>query len=531
MVDVRLVGFDVSKDSLDEIISIGKGVLEREGEMWLPRERERAYRQAIKEMLEMVGSLTPEVLSAGFARISRDPRPVPEILKDARNNVAAARKSNTAIIHGMGHKSIAEHAPVSFAIMGLSRHAVEAVEQARLASFTERSQRYTTTDGNYVVPEEIRGTEFEADFHRVAALQNSFYQKVFPQLVEWHRQRDYSELFKALGCSDNPEKQATVIENLGKEDARYVLPLATKVQLGMTTNGRLLETMITRLRSSRIAEQREIGEKLNELVDGIAPSVIKYTEPTDYFTKTRPGLEEYVRALCKQHGFTPDFSDRNKPLTEFQQFSDNNVPVLAGLLFAHSNMGLQQCQSLIDILLCSDPKALEKLDTLAKRHRTVHDPLLREYELRYPVQLVLSSSAFAQLKRHRMCTLIAQAYDPRLGTTVPQSIVATRNGMGFLNVMSESEALYWILKADPRTTHIADYILTNAHRRRVLLDANLREQSVISTERENLAAQWDIRLIAKLLHAYTTGKFPILSRGMCGKHEYEAMHRHLLQEE
>ena len=42
--------------------------------------------------------LTPEVLSAAYARISRDPRLITEIRKDARNEVERSRKSNSTII-------------------------------------------------------------------------------------------------------------------------------------------------------------------------------------------------------------------------------------------------------------------------------------------------------------------------------------------------------------------------------------------------------------------------------------------------
>ncbi|MCK5492896.1 MAG: thymidylate synthase (FAD), partial [Candidatus Omnitrophica bacterium] len=49
--------------------------------------------------------LTPEVISASYARISRDPRPINEIRKDAREEVEKTRKSNSTIIFKMGHHS------------------------------------------------------------------------------------------------------------------------------------------------------------------------------------------------------------------------------------------------------------------------------------------------------------------------------------------------------------------------------------------------------------------------------------------
>ena len=46
--------------------------------------------------------LTPEVISAAYARISRDPRPINEIRQSAREEVENSRKSNSTIIFKMG---------------------------------------------------------------------------------------------------------------------------------------------------------------------------------------------------------------------------------------------------------------------------------------------------------------------------------------------------------------------------------------------------------------------------------------------
>ena len=47
--------------------------------------------------------VTPETLSASYARISRDPRPANELRAIARAEVERARRSNQNIIFKMGH--------------------------------------------------------------------------------------------------------------------------------------------------------------------------------------------------------------------------------------------------------------------------------------------------------------------------------------------------------------------------------------------------------------------------------------------
>ncbi|GAF76552.1 unnamed protein product, partial [marine sediment metagenome] len=97
--------------------------------------------------------ITPETLSASYARISRDTRPVDELRAEARAEVERARRSNRNIIFKMGHHSVAEHAVFNFDIIGASRLALEEIEKFRLCSYTEKSQRYIALKEDFVVPE------------------------------------------------------------------------------------------------------------------------------------------------------------------------------------------------------------------------------------------------------------------------------------------------------------------------------------------------------------------------------------------
>ena len=62
-------------------------------------------------------NVTPETLSASYARISRDPRDIDQLRDEACREVDRARKSNESIIFGMGHASVAEHAVFNFDII------------------------------------------------------------------------------------------------------------------------------------------------------------------------------------------------------------------------------------------------------------------------------------------------------------------------------------------------------------------------------------------------------------------------------
>ena len=98
---------------------------------------------------------TPETISAAYARISRSSKGVDLLRVESLSEISKARNSNTNIIFGMGHSSIAEHAVFNLDIIGISRYLTEIVQRSRIASFTEKSQRYVTFGKNYVVPAEL----------------------------------------------------------------------------------------------------------------------------------------------------------------------------------------------------------------------------------------------------------------------------------------------------------------------------------------------------------------------------------------
>lgn len=499
--DIRLAGFNIDRDGLDEI----KTLLEQDA---LSEEDK-------KTALDILKNLTPETISAAYARISRDPRPLYELRKDGRSDVEGARKSNKAIIFTMGHKSVAEHAVFNFDIMGISRRAVEEIEEKRLQAYTEKSQRYITLDGDFVLPKEIAGTKFESEFLKLIEMQNNFYDKKLAILGDWHKGRDYSEMFKSLSIKDDDEKRKLgTLEGLGKEDARYALAQATQAQLGMTTSARNLEVLITKLRSSPITEFREIGEALFREVDGVAPSVIRYVEPKDYYGKTRQELRETVRSM-----FVSTRTEIPEEVVRLYSKLERDDSIIAGLIFASSFLSFEDAMFLTQNRMSKGQK-LFLLQT-ADRYQESYDPKLREYELGDRVaQFTVSSSAFAQLKRHRMDTLIPQPYFPALGWTTPISIKSTGLEGEFDEVQKASNHLYKELIVEGLPYQAAEYVLTNATKRRVLFDSNNRQVHAFCMERENLPAQWDIRYIANLYHELIQKESPLTLSALTGKDKF-----------
>ncbi len=458
---------------------------------------------------------TPETIAAAYARISRSDKPVAELRQEARRELQRARQSNQTIVFEMGHHSIAEHAVFNFDVAEVSRLAVEAIEHHRLAAFTERSQRYVRLENEFIVPPEVQGSEFLVDYLNIIRLQNETYQRLFERLKE-HFAATRPEL------KEEPGK----LENLAKEDARYITSLATKTQLGMTVNARTLELMLRRMAASELSEVRALGEELFHQAEGVAPSLLLFTGPTDYERNTYPRLREFAqnfmtRPFPRRPRNLIAMSASDVVLVDYTQNADNKL--LAALMHSASRASYAECLSRSEKQTLARKKEIFKL---ACADLQAYDAVLREFEHLYlTFELVISAAAFAQLKRHRMTTITAQPYDPDLGWTIPVSIAELKEHKSFKEVLAQTEEVYdKIFSVSPAA---AQYVLTNSHQRRVLVTLNAREMYHISRLRQDPSAQWDIRDVVSRMVEQARNVMPLALLLAAGKADYPKVYQEL----
>ncbi|MFH1238994.1 MAG: FAD-dependent thymidylate synthase, partial [bacterium] len=429
-------------------------------------------------------AITPETISAAYARISRSPKPVNELRKIARQEVEKSRRSNKNIIFNMGHHSVAEHAVFNFDIMGVSRLVMEEIEKFRLCSFTEKSQRYITLEGDHVIPAEIEDSPFKQIYVNLIKKQNELYRALYQKLKEHIFQKN-PEL------AGDPKKH-DLLDGWAKEDARYITCLATEGQVGQTINARNLELLFRRFASHELSEVRELGQMMFKLVEKVAPSIILFTEANDFDKKTYPALrkltEDMLKGAKKNSGVGKGSKEEAKLIN--YTFDADNVTV-ATLMNSSSKLSFDECLKFTRKMNAEEKRELIKTSA---RHMELYDTALREYEyVNLTFELSISASCFAQLKRHRMASIICQEYDPDLGVTIPPSIGEIGMADDFKRVISETEEVYG--KINKKLPLVAKYILTNAHRKRVLLRVSARELYHISRLREDTSAQWDIRQV------------------------------------
>jgi len=72
---------------------------------------------------------------------------------------------------------------------------------------------------------------------------------------------------------------------------------------------------------------------------------------------------------------------------------------------------------------------------------------------------------------------------------------------------------------------VADYILTNSHRRRALLKVSARELYHISRLRGDATAQWDIRELSAKMSALAKKAMPLACLLLGGKDKYPNIYK------
>ena len=276
--------------------------------------------------------------------------------------------------------------------------------------------------------------------------------------------------------------------------------------------------MLRRFASHPLAEVKELGRAIYDQVAGVAPSIVIFHEANEKDLRTYPELKELAGSI------TADVLSQQGKINEVdlvEYTADGDDVIAASLLHTSTGIAYQKCKSLVKEL-----GKEQKMDIFktAWRNMQFYDSMLREFEYaNLTFNVSLSSACFGQLKRHRMSTITAQSYDPDLGVTVPESIKESGMEKYFMEIVDETNRVYdEINKKEPLA---APYILTNAHRKRVLIRLNARELYHISRLREDAHAQWDIQNISRLMSEQAKKVMPLTFALIGGKDRYNDIYQ------
>ncbi len=476
--------------------------------------------------------LPEEVIAVLFAYYSRSPdslrrnlirlidqgdldlSPSPSLTPDSGALAHArdkARQFHEKWVVGYGHASVAEHAVAHIAVEDVSILASKALEDLRLASFTEKSTRYVVFDRNkWVRPPEIMATSAGEVLEEACNHLMDVYQASMPVALRWLESRHPHE----------GKKSRTVYENALKAQAcdvlRYLLPAATATNVGMTINGRSLEAGISKLLSHPLAEVRGLGEALKEESRHIIPTLVKYAAPSEYQIGTLEALREGIPSLLASLGdeVQPQHGDLGRDAGSGNQVHlvrydpDAEERLLSAILYRFSDLPYATAARVV-VGLSREEKNRVLDEYLSRRGR--HDAPLREMEhTTYTFDVLLDYGAFRDVQRHRIATQTGQELGCELGFTMPPEVAEMGLEDRFQRSMQRAWDAWGTLRADFPAE--AAYVVPLAFRKRVLITWNLRSLAHFIALRSSRQGHISYRRVAQACFREVERVHPLLAR-------------------
>lgn len=206
----------------------------------------------------------------------------------------------------VGHESVMEHVSFTFGIEGISRACSHQLVRHRIASYSQKSQRYVNeNDFEFVTPPAINDSpEAKAEFLRMIGEITSSYSKIADILTASHTERFISEGMDEKSASSKARK-------LANEDARFILPNACETKIVVTMNVRSLFNFFRHRCCNRAQwEIRDVANEMLKLCLQTAPHIFKHAGPSCVVTGKCPEgkmtcgkmneVKEYFAAFTKE---------------------------------------------------------------------------------------------------------------------------------------------------------------------------------------------------------------------------------------
>ncbi|HEU4752901.1 MAG TPA: FAD-dependent thymidylate synthase, partial [Armatimonadota bacterium] len=314
-----------------------------------------------------------------------------------------AREFHEKWVVGYGHASVAEHAVAHLAIENVSIVASKVIEDARLASYTEKSTRYVPFPREYYRAPELPENA-AALYHAAVERLFDVYEELLPRVTEAvAATADRSQFKTERGFLNSCQAQAC-------DALRYLLPAGTHTNIGLTANARTLEHLISKMLSHPLAEVRETGERIKEESQKVLPTLIKYARRKDYFVETAPAMQALADELLPGRPAEPGA----EAVRLVASPSEPEARLAAAILYEFTDQPYEQVWERVRALSPAERQRviaeyLERRRTYGQPPHTYTDPPLRSLEhLYFTFDILVDYGAFRDIQRHRMATQTTQ---------------------------------------------------------------------------------------------------------------------------
>jgi thymidylate synthase ThyX len=327
--------------------------------------------------------------------------------------------------------------------------------------------------------------------------------------------------------------------------SRYLLPLATNTSLGQIVNARTLETQVARLLADTHKEVRRLGELLKnaalspaynvnqesyrDLVDQIravspelgeraerellrevrvAPTLVKYADPSAYEIETRRALRQAAAELMGPAPIAPV-----KQSVDLLDDEPLEVELAATLLYEHCHHSYRQVRQTVQAM---GEKIRREIIDLGLRHRGKHDELLRPFHAgqQFRFDILMDIGGFRDMHRHRRCVQIEQDFTTRHGYDSPAELKDAGLQPQYDAVMRRAAATVEQLakRGGEEARENSEYGIPLGFRKRTLFKMDFAEALYIAELRTGPAGHASYRNVAYAMYEAVARKYPALAK-------------------
>lgn len=207
----------------------------------------------------------PEAVISSAARLCYSNASIDDLMLKSED--VEKRKEYIDMLMSIGHESPIEHVTFTFGIEGISRACSHQLVRHRIASYSQKSQRYVNeTQFEYVTPEAIKNDDVANDIYKqTMELLQSRYDIIRSGLISNY-------------VKNGMDKKAA--EKKANEDARMVLPNACCTSIIVTMNVRSLFNFFKHRCCNRAQwEIRDVAMEMWHQCMDVAPNIFKYAGP------------------------------------------------------------------------------------------------------------------------------------------------------------------------------------------------------------------------------------------------------------
>lgn len=494
-----------------------------------------------------VYGVEPEIQAYAMAKYSRSSLSMKESLREITTQ--KAEKFLNTFYFQYGHRSIADLAHIALAIERLSLLAAIVVADEQRWDGQERSTRYQDfRKSGYYTPS-FHKAEAGGEGSTLDVASRSLYRETIESLFAAYesvsqRTFEYLAAITPRPSEMKPDAYERTLRARAFDISRYLLPLATNTSLGEIVNARTLETQVAHLLSQPHKEVRDLGallkkaaispaynaneESLRALVEEIravspeiadraehellrevrvAPTLVKYADPSAYEIETRRELQQAAAELMGGVAIA------SAPLVDLVDPGPVEIELATTLLYGGCHYSYRQLRQAVES--AGETRRREIID-LGLRHRGRHDELLRPFSAgrEFCFDILMDIGGFRDMHRHRRCVQIMQDFTTVHGFDTPPEVEAAGIRSEYEVAMKRTASVVEKLSATDgvEAAQNAQYAIPLAFRKRTLFKMDFAEALYISELRTTPAGHTSYRNVAYAMYEAVAAKYPALAK-------------------